>query len=211
MIRPGSFFARGREKTHKSFIMNRLAYTPGQPFWRFVPLAQQTTMKNTPAVATLALTLLTTLAPAGTVKIPADKPAATVNIPYDWEPEEDEGGVLAESPDNVATLFLEIVADEKEMEAAIESSLEWLVKDHEVKVDGDTKEEKDFKDSSGREWSRISWSAESKEWGPAVVGFLFSEVGDGKVLTITYWISKKNSEKSLETLGKIFSSVKNVE
>jgi hypothetical protein len=36
-------------------------------------------------------------------------------------------------------------------------------------------------------------------------------VGDGKVLTITYWISKKDSEKSLETLGKIFSSVKNVE
>jgi hypothetical protein len=102
------------------------------------------------------------------------------------------------------------VADEKEMEAAIESSLEWLVKDHEVKVDADTKEEKDFEDA-GRTWSRISWSAESKEWGPAVVGFLFSEVGDGKVLTITYWISKKDSEKSLETLGKIFSSVKNVE
>ncbi len=33
---------------------------------------------------------------------------------------------------------------------------------------------------------------------------------DGKVLTITYWISKKDSEKSLETLGKIFSSVKSV-
>ncbi len=169
-----------------------------------------TPMKNTLAIATLVLALFTSLAPAGTIKIPADKPAATVNIPDAWEPEVDEDGVLAESPDNVATLFLEIVADEKEMEAAIESSLEWLVKDHEVKVDADTKEEKDFEDA-GRTWSRISWSAESKEWGPAVVGFLFSEVGDGKVLTITYWISKKDSEKSLETLGKIFSSVKNVE
>ncbi len=167
-------------------------------------------MKNTLAIATLVLALFTTLAPAGTIKIPADKPAASVNIPDSWEPEEDEGGVLAESPDNVATIFLELVADEKEMEAAIESSLEWLVTDHEVKVDAATKEEKDFEDG-GRKWSRISWSAESKEWGPAVVGFLFSEVGDGKVLTITYWISKKDSEKSLETLGKIFSSVKSIE
>lgn len=168
-------------------------------------------MKNTLAIATLVLALFTTLAPAGTIKIPADKPAATVTIPDSWEPEEDEDGVLAESPDNVATIFLEIVTDEKEMEAAIESSLEWLVKDHEVKVEADTKEEKDFKDESGREWSRISWSAESKEWGPAVVGFLFSEVGDGKVLTITYWISKTDSEKTLGTLGKIFSSVKKIE
>jgi glucose/arabinose dehydrogenase len=167
-------------------------------------------MKNTLALATLGLTLFTSLAPAGTIKIPADEPAATATIPDSWEPEEDEDGVLAESPDNVATIFLEIVADEKEMEATIEGSLEWLVKDHEVKVDAATKEEKDFEDA-GRKWSRISWSAESKEWGPAVVGFLFSEVGDGKVLTITYWISKKDSEKSLETLGKIFSSVKNVE
>ncbi len=174
------------------------------------PRTSNTPMKNTLALATLVLTLFTTFAPAGTIKIPADEPAATVTIPDSWEPEEDEGGVLAESPDNVATIFLEIVADEKEMEAAIESSLEWLVKDHEVKVDAATKEEKDFEDA-GRKWSRISWSAESKEWGPAVVGFLFSEVGDGKVLTITYWISKKDSEKSLETLGKIFSSVKNVE
>jgi hypothetical protein len=42
------------------------------------------------------------------------------------------------------------------------------------------------------------------------VGFLFTEAGDGKMLTITYWISKKDSEKSLETLEKIFSSVKTV-
>jgi len=34
----------------------------------------------------------------------------------------DEDGVLAESPDNLAPLFLEVVVDEKEMEAAIESA-----------------------------------------------------------------------------------------
>ena len=70
--------------------------------------------------------------------------------------------------------------------------------------------EKDFEES-GRQWSRISWDGNSKEWGPAVVGFLFTDLGDGKVLTVTYWISKKDSDKNLETLGKIFASVKPVE
>jgi len=44
-----------------------------------------------------------------------------------------------------------------------------------------------------------------------VVGFLFTDLGNGKVLTVTYWISKKDSEKNLEMLGKIFASVKPVE
>lgn len=166
-------------------------------------------MKHTLLAATLVLTLFPALAPAGTVKLPEDKPAATVSIPDSWEPEKSEDGILAESADNVATIYLEVVADEKQMDSVIEESLKWLTEDHEVKVDAATKETKDFEDS-GRKWSLISWSGESKEWGPAVIGFLFTEVGDGKVLTITYWISKKDSEKSLETLGKIFSSVKSV-
>lgn len=166
-------------------------------------------MKNTLLAATLILTLFPALAPAGTIKLPEDEPAAIVTIPDSWEPEESEDGILAESPDNVATIYLEIVADEKQMDEAIEGSIKWLTEDHEVKVDAASKETKDFEES-GRKWSRISWSGESKEWGPAVIGFLFTEVGDGKVLTITYWISKKDSEKSLETLGKIFSSVKSV-
>jgi hypothetical protein len=166
-------------------------------------------MKHTLIAAALVLTLFPALAPAGTVKLPEEKPAATVNIPDDWEPEASEEGILAESPDNVATIYLEVVANEKEMDTVIEDSLKWLTEDHEVNVDAATKETKDFEEG-GRKWSRISWSGNSKEWGPAVIGFLFTEVGGGKVLTVTYWISKKDSEKSLETLGKIFTSVKSV-
>lgn len=47
-----------------------------------------------------------------------------------------------------------------------------------------------------------------KEFGPAVIGFLFTDVGKGKVLTVTYWITRKESEKHLATIEKIFSSVK---
>jgi len=77
------------------------------------------------------------------------------------------------------------------------------------KVDESTQEEKEFK-TGEREWKVISWTANHKEWGEASVGFLFSEVGGGKVLTVTYWISKKDSDKSMATLEKIFSSVKSV-
>jgi hypothetical protein len=44
-----------------------------------------------------------------------------------------------------------------------------------------------------------------------VVGFLFSDVGKGKVLTVTYWITRKDADKHLPTLEKIFSSVKPAE
>jgi hypothetical protein len=168
-----------------------------------------TSMKHPLIAAALLLTLFPALAPAETLKLPEDEPAVSVNIPDSWEPEADGDGILAESPDNVSTIYLEVVADEKEMDTVIEDSLTWLTEDHEVKVNAESKKEGEF-ETTGRKWSRISWEAESKEWGPAVVGFLFTEVGGGKVLTITYWISKKDSEKSLETLGKIFESTKSI-
>ncbi len=165
--------------------------------------------KNLIAIALVA-GLFTSFASAGTVKVPKEESAATINIPDSWEPEEDGDGVLAESPDNVSTIYLEVVATEKEMDAAIDSSLEWLTKEHEVNVDPATKGESEF-ETGPRKWSRISWEGTSKEWGPAVVGFLFSDLGNGKILTVTYWISKKDSEKSLETLGTILASAKPIE
>jgi hypothetical protein len=163
-------------------------------------------MKRTTLLLALAFTLSTAIAPAGTIKVPQDEPAVTVTIPDNWEPEADDVGVLAESPDNIATIYFEVVASEDELKEAIEGSAEWLA-EHEVKVDEATEEEKEFK-TGERDWKVISWSANHKDWGPASVGFLFTEAGDGKMLTVTYWISKKDSEKSLATLEKIFSSVK---
>jgi hypothetical protein len=165
-------------------------------------------MKKTSLLLALVFTLTTAMAPAGTIKVPQDEPAVTLNIPDNWEPDQDDAGVLAESPDNVATVYFEVVGSEDELKEAIEGSVEWLA-EHEVKVDESTQEEKEFK-TGEREWKVISWTANHKEWGEASVGFLFSEVGGGKVLTVTYWISKKDSDKSMATLEKIFSSVKSV-
>jgi hypothetical protein len=166
-------------------------------------------MKKSALLLTFVFTLSTALAPAGTIKVPQDEPAVSFNIPDNWEPEADEAGVLAESPDNVATMYFEVVGSEKELEDAVDGSVEWL-DEHEVTVDEATQEEKEFK-TGDREWKVISWTAKHKEWGEASVGFLFTPVGGGKVLTVTYWISKKDSDKSMATVDKILNSVKSIE
>jgi hypothetical protein len=168
-------------------------------------------MKNTLLIATVAFLFTHVLASAGTMKIPLEEPAASILIPNSWAPEQEDHGIQAESPDSMTTIFVEIVADEEEMDASIEGSIEWLTVDCKLNLDDATKKEGEF-ETEGRKWSRISWDAQSKEWGPAVVGFLFTEVGGGRVMTITYWVLKKEqTEKSLETLGKIFASVKSLE
>lgn len=169
-------------------------------------------MKKLALTASLLLALLANTSFGGTVKLPEEMPAATVSLPDDWEPEEDEnGGVLAESPDNVTTIYFDIVGSKDELDETIEASLKWLMEDHKVSVKAESKEEKEA-DIGGRSYQMVNFDGESKEWGPAEVGFFFTPVGQGKVLVITYWVSKENSDKSTDTLvNKILPSVKSVE
>ena len=83
-------------------------------------------MKRTTLLLALVFTLSTAIAPAGTIKVPQDEPAVTVTIPDNWEPEADDVGVLAESPDNLATIYFEVVARDDEPKEAIEGHAEWL-------------------------------------------------------------------------------------
>jgi hypothetical protein len=159
-----------------------------------------------PATALVFTLLLAGLAPAETIKIPADEPVISVNIPEDWEPEATDKGYACESPDKVATVILEVTS-EKGLEALIGENVDWLVKDQSVQINKASEQKQDF-ESTGRKWSRISWDGDSKDWGPATVGFLFTDAGDGKMLTLTYWITKKGQEKHFPTLTKIIESVK---
>jgi hypothetical protein len=163
--------------------------------------------KSLITTALLALSF-TSVAFAGTIKIPKDEPAATATVPASWKPEETDRGYAVESPDKVATVILEATT-KKGVGKLIGESIDWLVKEQEVKVDAASKKEQDF-ELAGRTWSRLSWDADSKEFGPSVVGFLFSEVAQGKVLTVTYWITKKDNAKHMDTIEKILASVKPV-
>jgi hypothetical protein len=160
-------------------------------------------------VAVLALFLqFTGLAPAGTLNIPEDKPAVSVDVPESWKPEETDKGIACESPDKVATIFLEVTST-KGLDALIDENIDWLTKDQGVKIDKSSEQKQDF-EAANLQWKRISWSGDSKEWGPATVGFAFADAGDGKVLTVTYWITKKDQEKHFPVIEKIFESVKRV-
>lgn len=161
-----------------------------------------------PAIC-LALACFTGLSKAETVKLPAQTPAVSADIPDTWQAEADGNGILAESPDKVTTVYFEVVTDAKEMSGVVQESLAWLTKKHGLEVNPATKTDKEFV-AAGRQWNRISWNAESKQWGASIIGFLLTEVGRGKVLIITFWVSKKDSEKSLETMDKILSSVKSI-
>jgi hypothetical protein len=143
---------------------------------------------------------------AGIVSIPEEKPAISVEIPDSWKPESTDKGIACESPDQVATIFFEVTSS-KELDALIDENVDWLTKDQGVQLDKASEQKQEF-ETSNLKWKRISWSGTSKEWGPAIVGFVFADAGDGKVLTVTYWVTKKDQEKHIPTIEKIFESAK---
>jgi hypothetical protein len=144
-----------------------------------------------------------------TVNVPPSNAAVTINVPSSWKPEETDKGVSCESPDGVTTIFFEVVASEKDMNALIDENIDWLVKDNGVKIKGQAKETKDFL-VAGIKSSLISYAADSKEFGPAKVGFIFTPVGK-KLLVSTYWITDKEfTDKHDAELTKVLNSVKPV-
>jgi hypothetical protein len=165
-------------------------------------------MKKTrfPTAALALSLLLTSHAPAETVNIPEDEPAISLDIPHSWKPEVTDKGIGCESPDKVATVFFE-VTPAKGLDALIEDNIEWLTKDQAVQVNKASEQKKDF-EAGGRKWGGISWNGDSKDWGPSTVGFLFTDAGKGKILTVTYWITKEDQEKDFPTVTKILESVK---
>lgn len=156
----------------------------------------------------LCLTLaFTATLSARSIKVPEDDPAVTVNVPDSWNPETIDGGITTESEDKEATVFFE-VTDAKGTAALLDENIKWL-KGEKVTIDLSTKSEKEFKAGS-MTWSSVSWSGTSEEWGPATIGFAFSDVGNGKVLVMTYWITKKGMATHEAELNKIFESVKRI-
>lgn len=155
----------------------------------------------------IAVPFLVLDALAGTIKIPSEKPVISVTVPDAWEPEETEDGVECESPDEVV-MFFEI-SPKKGVEELIEANVDWLMKDQKVEVEEKSQTTKDF-EAGGLSWKRISWEGKSEEYGPADIGFLFTDAGSGQVLTVTYWISQKDKPKHMEEIGKIFESVKKI-
>lgn len=121
--------------------------------------------------------------------MPSRRPVVSINVPDSWKPEETDKGIAIESPDGVATVFFEIARSEKGMKSIIDDNIDWLVKEQEVRVKRSTLASSDIA-VGGIKSSLMSYDADSKEWGPAKVGFIITPVGE-RVLVTTFWISVK--------------------
>jgi len=159
------------------------------------------------SILTLAvvLTLVATPAFAKTLKVPSDEfPIASISIPSDWEPEEINNGVAAQSPDTAVFLAVVAVGSEKGMKAELDDTFEFL-KEHKVELDKSSKKEDKFK-VNNLEAEEISFQGKDED-GPAAVSIAFVTIKD-KLVVLTYWVSTEKEEKHQEEVGKILKSLK---
>src|ERR1700704_5488586 len=76
---------------------------------------------------------------AKTMNLPNDEFAiASIDFPGNWEPEEINNGVAAESPDKAVFLAAVAVGSEKGMSAELDDTFDFL-KEHNVELDKSTK------------------------------------------------------------------------
>lgn len=153
----------------------------------------------------LALSLLAaTPAAAKTIKVPEKKALVSFEVPNSWSVEDLEKGVMCESKDEVVTILFEVTGG-KGIEKLIDENIEWLTKEHKVDIDAATKSEADFK-AGGLEWSRLSFKCTHKDTGAGRVAFIFSDIGGGKILLITYWITEEGMTKHIPSINALFES-----
>ena len=144
---------------------------------------------------------------AGTIKLPEKNPLVSFEAPDAWHPEDTDKGFSCESPDSEATVIFEVTSA-KGLEALIDENIEWLA-EQKVTIDKSSKVSKDFK-AAGMDWSVIGWDGKNDEYGPASIRFGFVDIGKGKILMITYWVTKKGESRHQDTLNNMFDSVKKI-
>lgn len=156
-------------------------------------------------IATIFMSSVVSLATADTINVPAKNTVVTVNVPDSWDPEQTNKGIAIESPDKVVTVFFEIAASGKSVDRLIDENIDWLVNEQSLRINAATKKDSEMT-VGGIKSEVLHWDANSKEFGPAKVGFIFTPVGR-KLLLITYWISIKGFQKQEASLNRILESV----
>ena len=140
-----------------------------------------------------------------TLKLPnEDFAVASIDFPGNWEPEEINNGVAAESPDKAVYLAAVAVGSEKGMNAEIEDTFEFL-KEHNVELNKDSKTESKFK-IGDLEAEELTFQGKDED-GPASVSIAFVPIKD-KVVVLTYWVSTDKEKAHQEEVGKIVRSLK---
>lgn len=149
-------------------------------------------------------TFISVSADAKTMKVPTEKPVATIEIPDSWKPEEIENGVAGLSSDSAVYLAAVAVDSEKGMNAEIEDTFSML-KEHNVVLDQSSKKENKFK-VNGMDAEELLFQGKDED-GPAAVSITFVTIGD-KIIVLTYWVSTNEEAKHQAEVGKIVNSLK---
>ncbi len=156
---------------------------------------------------TLIATLCTVSAQAKTAKVPSEDAAvASVTFPDDWDQQDIENGVAAQSPDDAVFMSIVAVENENSMDAEIEDTFAML-EEHKVELDKSTKKENKFK-IAGYDAEEMLFQGKDAD-GATAVSITFVTMND-KVLVITYWVSTAEEAKHAEAIGKIVQSIKGV-
>lgn len=157
--------------------------------------------------ATAILLISATASLAGSFTFPADEPAATVEIPDDWQPTETDYGVEGNSPDAGTYISFDIAGAE-DMDQVMTDVFAFL---EENGVTADPASQKETKDElNGMSFETIDWKGTDKD-GPVSIGVGIIGLSDEKIAIVTYWASTETEATNLPEVGKILATLKPAE
>ena len=154
--------------------------------------------------ATAILLLSATASLAGRFTFPADQPAASVEIPDNWEPTVTVYGVEGNSPDAGTYISFDIAGDD-DMEQVMTDVFAFLEENGVTADPGAQKETKD--ELNGMPFETIEWKGTDKE-GPVSIGVGIVGLSADKIAIITYWASTETEEQNLLEVGKILATLR---
>jgi hypothetical protein len=157
--------------------------------------------------ATAILLISATASLAGSFTFPADEPAATVEIPDDWQPTETDYGIEGNSPDAGTYISFDIAGAE-DMDQVMTDVFAFL---EENGVTADPASQKESKDElNGMTFQTIDWKGTDKD-GPVSIGVGIIGLSEEKIAIVTYWASTETEAQNLPEVGKILATLQPAE
>lgn len=157
--------------------------------------------------ATAILLITATTSVAGSFTFPADEPAATVEIPDDWQPTATDYGIEGNSPDAGTYISFDI-AGADDMDQVMTDVFAFL---DENGVTPDPASQTESKgEQNGMPYETLSWKGTDKD-GPVTIGVGFITLSAEKAAIVTYWASAETEEKNIPEVNKILESIKPAE
>ena len=145
------------------------------------------------------------IAQAGVFKIPEEKPAISIDVPDNWNPNISDDTIDTASPDRAVFFWLTV---EKEADAAAvkAEALKALTRNG-LKIDqaGVKESTNAFAGIDSTEWV---YSAVADHGQPQAVKIRAVAIGNNRFIQLAQWGPQAAFDKHAAALGKIFGSVK---